>query len=68
MLDELLPERERLVISMRYGLNGGDAHTLEEVGSLLGVTRERVRQIESKAMNRLAKSAKTKGLRDALRS
>ncbi len=65
VMEELLSDRDRLVISMRYGLNGGEAHTLEEVGRFLGVTRERVRQIEAKAMKRLAKSAKTKGLREA---
>lgn len=49
----VLSERQRFVIEMRYGFRDGDEHTLEEVGDLLGVTRERVRQIEKKALKRL---------------
>ena len=43
----VLPERERQVIEMRYGLHGGQPLTLEEVGRAFGVTRERIRQIEN---------------------
>lgn len=50
---ELLPEREREVIVMRYGLVTGNTMTLEEVGKHLGVTRERIRQIEQKALKRM---------------
>ncbi len=53
-----LTERERQVISMRYGLEDGRTHTLEEIGSELDVTRERVRQIEARAMEKLRKIAK----------
>ena len=48
-----LPEREREVIEMRYGLKTGKQMTLEEVGREFGVTRERIRQIEKKALERL---------------
>jgi RNA polymerase primary sigma factor len=49
-----LPERERQVVSMRYGLDGSEPQTLEEIGRRLGLTRERVRQIELESLRRLA--------------
>jgi RNA polymerase primary sigma factor len=49
----MLPEREREVLELRYGLGGGDAMTLEDVGREFGVTRERVRQVESRALLKL---------------
>ncbi len=52
MLKYLLP-REREIIQMRFGLNDGVGHTLEEVGKKFGVTRERIRQIEAKVLNKL---------------
>ena len=55
---EALSERERQVIRLRYGLEDGKTHTLEEIGSILNVTRERVRQIEARAMEKLRKNAK----------
>ena len=48
-----LPAKEREIVMLRYGLCGGHAHTLEEVGSIYNVTRERVRQIEAKAVKKL---------------
>jgi RNA polymerase primary sigma factor len=50
---EDLPPREREIIMLRYGLKDGVVHTLEEVGKIFGITRERVRQLEIKALERL---------------
>ena len=57
LLDSL-SDRERQVIRLRYGLEDGKTHTLEEIGNTLNVTRERVRQIEARAMEKLRKKAK----------
>ncbi|WP_289026670.1 RNA polymerase sigma factor RpoD/SigA [uncultured Flavonifractor sp.] len=53
VMDQALSERERTVIKLRMGLEDGRTHTLEEVGSVLGVTRERIRQIEGKALRKM---------------
>ena len=50
---KLLTERERKILEMRFGLVDGCAHTLEEIGCLYNVTRERIRQIEAKALRKL---------------
>ena len=55
---ETLNGREQEVIRLRYGLGDGKTHTLEEIGGRLGITRERVRQIEARAMEKLRKNAK----------
>jgi RNA polymerase primary sigma factor len=60
-----LPERERRVIEMRFGLNGQSPRTLEEVGRAFGVTRERIRQIENTTLRRLETLPESQGLRDA---
>lgn len=61
-----LNERERAVLEMRFGLNDGKDHTLEEVGRQFGVTRERIRQIEAKALRKLRHPSRSKSLRDYL--
>lgn len=61
-----LPEREAKILQLRYGLLDGEAHTLEEVGREMGVTRERVRQLEAQALNRLRRSSSHAILRDFL--
>jgi RNA polymerase primary sigma factor len=58
-----IPPREALVLRLRFGLSGSRSHTLHEIGEKLGITRERVRQIESQARNRLRRY----GLQDELR-
>jgi RNA polymerase primary sigma factor len=60
-----LPEREREVIEMRYGLVGGRSCTLEEVGRAFNITRERVRQIESRTLKRLESLPDAQQLREA---
>jgi RNA polymerase primary sigma factor len=54
------------VLELRFGLKDGEAHTLEEVGQAFGVTRERVRQIESKALRKLRHPGYRRMLRDFL--
>ena len=63
---ETLTEREADVISMRFGLSGGEPKTLEEVGRVYGVTRERIRQIESKGMHKLRHPSRRETLADLL--
>lgn len=48
-----LGERERLILTLRYGLDGGESHTLEAIGQKIGITRERVRQLEAEALQTL---------------
>jgi RNA polymerase primary sigma factor len=61
----LLPARERGLIAMRYGLDGQEPRTLEEVGQIFGVTRERSRQIEAQALDKLRSLPQADGLRAA---
>jgi len=65
ILDEL-GDREREVLEMRFGLKDGRSHTLEEVGQAFNVTRERIRQIESKALRKLRHPGRSRKLRDFL--
>jgi RNA polymerase primary sigma factor len=61
-----LPDRERRVIELRFGLVDGHPRTLEEVGREFGVTRERIRQIEAKALRKLRHPSRSRRLRDYL--
>ena len=62
-----LTDREQKIIRLRFGIGGGRPHTLEEVGAELDVTRERIRQIEAKALAKLRKNKDTKKLHEYLR-
>jgi RNA polymerase primary sigma factor len=53
---QTLTERERLVVQLRFGLQGNDVHTLDEIATHLRLTRERVRQIEARALAKLRTS------------
>ena len=61
-----LSEREKKVIQLRFGLVDGHPRTLEEVGKEFGVTRERIRQIESKTLSKLRHPSRSQKLRDYL--
>jgi RNA polymerase primary sigma factor len=63
ILRELVP-REQKILEMRFGLHDGVAHTLEEVGQEFGVTRERIRQIEAKALEKIQEHENMKKLKD----
>ena len=62
-----LTDREQKIIKMRFGIGGGKSHTLEEVGAEFSVTRERIRQIEAKALAKLRKNKDTKKLHGYLK-
>jgi RNA polymerase primary sigma factor len=64
-LGDLAP-REQKILKMRFGLEDGRTHTLEEVGQEFGVTRERIRQIEAKALSKLKKGERSKDLEEYL--
>ena len=61
---DTLTEREADVLKMRFGMHDGRTHTLEEVGQIFGVTRERIRQIENKAIRKLRHPSRAKRIRD----
>ncbi|MBQ7754430.1 MAG: sigma-70 family RNA polymerase sigma factor, partial [Clostridia bacterium] len=65
VLSSLTP-REARVLRLRYGLDDGKARTLEEVGREFNVTRERIRQIEAKALRKLRHPSRSKKLKDFL--
>ena len=61
-----LSDREARVLELRFGLGDGISHTLEEIGQEFGVTRERIRQIEAKALRKLRQPSHSRNLRDFL--
>ncbi|MDL1901783.1 sigma-70 family RNA polymerase sigma factor, partial [Anaerolineae bacterium CFX9] len=65
LLNTLSP-REARILRLRFGLHNGRSHTLEEVGQKFGLTRERIRQIEGRALRRLRHPRRSRQLRDYL--
>ena len=63
---DTLTDREQKVLRLRFGMNNGRARTLEEVGKEFDVTRERIRQIEAKALRKLRHPSRSRKLRDYL--
>lgn len=64
---DTLSDREKNVLILRFGLDDGRPRTLEEIGGKMGVTRERIRQIEEKALKKLRHPSRSKKLRDFLK-
>lgn len=65
-LSKILNQREKQIIALRFGFATGDSMTLEQVGKNLNLTRERVRQIESKALNKMRGNPRLQFLKDFL--
>ena len=63
---EELDEKEKRVVGLRFGLEGDEPRTLKEIGEMMGLSRERIRQIEAQALGKLNRSAKTQSLRNYL--
>ncbi|HHX54839.1 MAG TPA: sigma-70 family RNA polymerase sigma factor, partial [Clostridiales bacterium] len=61
---QTLNEREQKILEMRFGLNNTQSHTLEQVGNYFGLTRERIRQIEAKALSKLRLPSRSRYLKD----
>ena len=59
-INSKLTEKEKFVVLHRFGFIDGEIHTLEEIGQMMGITRERVRQIENKSIRKLRKDSKIK--------
>ena len=64
----ILPDRERKILTMRFGLDGNEPWTLDDIGSHFGLTRERIRQLQVEALRKLQHSQAARPLREYLAS
>ena len=65
-IQRILTDKEKMILKLRFGFDGSDEHSLEQIGKMMQLTRERVRQIQARALTKLKDHPSTQFLRDYL--